>query len=154
MTISETLLKPYKRWFHPPKLDTPFSTIQMPSIKFCMVIIFISFIVISGGLVFCWVQGIPLVGYVRGNDGQPVFSWVDNSGLSSQFLAEGFLASLVYSLGSLSLMAAYYVFTNKDKDDVFIKALTAFSYTSPFWGIFSLMLFRTKISSYLPTPFR
>ena len=154
MTITEKLLYPYKKWFNPPKLDTPFSTIELPSIKVSMIIVFFSFIVISGGLVFCWVQGIPLIGYIRGQDGQPVFSWVDNSGLSSQFLAEGILASLVYSLGSLSLMAAYYVFTNPNKNDIFFNLVNAFAHTAPIWGLFSLMLFRTKIGSYFPSPFR
>jgi len=150
MTIKETLLKPFSRWFKAPSLDTPFSTIPIPSPKMSMVIVFTSFFIIVGGFVFCTVRNMPMFGAVRGNDGRPVLSWIDLGGLNSQFLAEGIIASMTFTCAAASLITAYTFLDKQRKPTQFDSLLRSFAMSSPIWCLLSYMIFHAKISSFVP----
>ncbi|OHS94070.1 hypothetical protein TRFO_39737 [Tritrichomonas foetus] len=150
MKFTELLLLPFQRFFKPPVLHTPLSTIQWPNIIFSTCLLFVSFLVISGGVVFCYVNGMPMIGYHRDQSGQIVSSWIDPNGLSSQYLAEGIIASLMFSLGAASFMAAFFVMTKKGKPTEIDRLLNIFACSAPVWPIMSLFVFKQKIPSYFP----
>lgn len=150
MGIPELLLKPFKKWFKPPVLETPFSTIELPRVSICMTIIFASFFFIYGGFVFCQVRGMPLSGYIRGRDGKPVLSWIE-SGLNSQFLAEGIISSIIVSCGALSLIAAVYLLQKDEPFNEIDGALEKFAFTAPIWCFSSYIMFNQKIPSFFPS---
>lgn len=154
MGLKNLLLKPFRSSFKAPTINTPMSTIELPSVKFCMALISISFIFIAGGIVYCWVQGSPMMGYIRRReDGKITLSWYDNNGLGSQFGGEGIIASSTYTLGALSLLAAVYVMKNgHTEDDLTDTVLYFFALSAPVWPILSLMVFQTKIPGYFPLP--
>jgi hypothetical protein len=152
MGLSEFLLIPFRRGFRPPALDTPFSTIKMPSVILTLPICVISFFIITSGFVFCFVTGMPMVSYTRDEHQNVVSSWISPHGLSHQFLAEGIVAALTFTLGAASLIAAFYELTKPEKDKTdFDDFLKMFGFTAPFWQICALQVFRMKLPSYFPT---
>ena len=151
MTLKNLLLKPYLKWFKPPTLDTPFSTIKLPSPFVSMGIIFSSFFIIVGGFVFCTVRNMPLFGAVRGNDGRPILSWIDLGGLNSQFLAEGIISSFTFTAAALSLISAYYLLDKNYKPNEYTGILRFLAMSSPLWCFFSYVIFHAKISSFVPS---
>lgn len=152
MGFSELLLYPFKKHFKAPILVTPVSTIKLPPTGVTVTLVFLSFFVIVGGFIYCFVNGIPMVGYRRDQHGNPVPSWIDPNGLSSQFLAEGMVASMIFSLGALSIMCAFYVMnkSKKEKEGEFDKYLRGFGYTAPLWTFLAFQLFHIKIPNYFP----
>ena len=148
--IKNILLKPFEL-LNPPRVELPTGFIQIPSLKLVMPIIFISFAICAGGVIHCFVNGMPLLGVIRRPDGKIVESCFSNYGLGSQFLAEGLIATGVYTLGSLSLLSAVYVIKNENrKDTTLYKIVFGFSVFSPIWILFSIMIFRCKIPQYNP----
>jgi hypothetical protein len=153
--MPEFLLAPFRRWLKPPVLDTPISTIAVPRPLLLMVIIFISFFVITGGFVFCWVRGVPFSGYVRTRDGRSALSWMEGSG-SSQFLAEGVVAGLFFSASAASFICAFYVLGKPPGEPLtdLEATLRKFAFTAPLWCIVSCYLFKIKFGGFSPTFFR
>ncbi|KAH0794324.1 oligosaccharyltransferase complex subunit OSTC-like [Histomonas meleagridis] len=153
MPLSETLLIPFKKFFKAPVVETPISTIKMPSTAVTTTLVFISFFVIVGGFIFCYVNNMPLFGYARNQNGQIYQTWIDTQGgLSSQLLAEGILCSFVYTLGAASVIAAFYAMSHehdKDKGE-FVKFMGLFGCSTPIWMFLAFQLFRMKIPSYFP----
>lgn len=139
-----------------PELEIPMSTISIPSLFYCMILVSISFVIISAGTIFCWVQGIDFMPLVRGQNGKPTYL-VFAQGLSYQTGAEGFIASVVYILTALSLLSACYALkssqANENEYDFFTQCLSLFGYSTPIWIICSILTFRSKIGSYFPNPF-
>lgn len=150
--MSSKLLIPFRRWFRAPVVDTPFSTISVPSVWIVMSIIFISFSVITSGFVFCVVRGMPVSGPIRGKDGKPVLSWIDvGGGISNQFLGEGIIAAIVFSLSASSFIASYYILTReptKGKPEEVNQYLRKFAFTSPLWCFLSYHIFTWKLGSF------
>jgi hypothetical protein len=152
MGLSEFLLIPFRRAFRPPVLNTPFSTIKMPSVVLTLPICGISFFIITSGFVYCFVTGMPMVGYSRDESQRIVASWISPNGLSSQFLAEGIIAAMTFTLGAASLIVAFYEVMKPEKDkSEFDRFLTYFAYSAPFWQFAALQVFRMKIPAYFPT---
>ena len=147
--LERVLMLPFEKLFVPPVLKTNLSTFPWPNIYFSMFVVFISFIVISSGTIFCFVHGIPLFGYQMTPYGI-VTPWISDQGLSSQYLAEGLIAAIIYALGALSLLSGFYLM-NHNKTGEFQNILQVFSYTAPLWVMMSLWIFRMKIPSYFPT---
>ncbi|EAY22228.1 hypothetical protein TVAG_094030 [Trichomonas vaginalis G3] len=141
-------------YFTAPDLNIPLSTIKIPSLFVCMLIVAISFVVIAGGTIFCWVQGIPFI-YPRLNEKGQIETVVFMQELSYQTGCEGIIASSVYLFASLSLISACYVMQKKQTsdDDILYNCALVFGYTSPFWIICAIIVFRCKIPRYFPTPF-
>ena len=150
MPLSEILLIPFKKYFKPPVVETPFSTIKMPSIYITVSLVFLSFFVIVGGFIFCYVNDMPLFGYARNQNGQIYQTWIDTHGIGSQLLAEGMLCSLTYSLGAASLIAAFYAMTHEKEKSDFVKFVGYFGCSTPIWMFLAFQIFRMKIPSYFP----
>lgn len=151
MGFTEFLLRPYQKWFNAPEIEIPFSTIPMPDIKITTVLVFASFFIIVGGNIFCFVNGIPTYGYERGQDGKPVLVWISSNNLSYQFVAEGVIASMVFSVGAGAMIAMFYVLNKKGELSEIENVLKYYAATAPLWILVSLILFRVKIPSYAPS---
>ena len=150
MTKKDFFLKPFRKYFHPPAINTPISTMEIPPIPLCMTIIAFSFIIITGGFIYCWVHGVPMFGGRRTYDGRIVASWYDASGLGSQFLAEGVISSCVYTIGALSIFCAVFELGGGVKNPFLNLLLRVFSFSAPVWVLLAFLLFRVKIPSYSP----
>ena len=144
------LRKPFENFFQAPELETPLSTIKMPSTWVSMPLMLLSFFVISSGIVFCYVNGMPLTGYYRGPDGNPVWTWIDENGLSSQYIGEGLLASMIYTGGACAFIAAFKVL-EKRKSGGAAWVWKVLAYSIPVWILASFQMFHRKIPSYFPT---
>ena len=92
----------------------------------------------------------PMIGYRRNENGQIVSSWIDPNGLSSQYLAEGMIASMMYSLGAGAFIAAFYLMTKRGNFTGVDDALCVYAYSCPVWPILSFLVFHQKIPSYFP----
>ena len=144
------LLAPFRRWFKPPVLETPLSTIPVPPISVLMVLIFASFSVITSGFIFCLVRGMPMTGYIRTKDGGYRISWIDLNSLSNQFLAEGIVAAFMFSLDAASLISVCYIMS-KDEDEQLSDweaIVKKFAYTSPIWTFLSYKIFSAKFRAF------
>lgn len=150
MPISDILMYPFQKFFNPPLINTPMSTIKWPNIYLSTSLLFASFFVITGGFIYCFVNQMPMIGYRRNENGQIVSSWIDPNGLSSQYLAEGMIASMMYSLGAGSFIAAFYLMIKRSPFTGFDEFLCIFAYSCPFWPILSFFVFHQKIPSYFP----
>lgn len=148
--MPDFLLTPFKKWFKAPTIETPFSTIKLPPLGVIITIIFASFAVITSGFVFCVVRGMPMMGYTRGRDGKPKASWIDLHGLSNQFLAEGIVAAMMFSLAAASLISAVYILSKPESEELsdIQEALKKFAYTSPLWCMLSYQIFSMKFGSF------
>ncbi|EAX97388.1 hypothetical protein TVAG_374690 [Trichomonas vaginalis G3] len=154
-SFKDIILAPFAEdRFFVPELEIPISTIKIPSMTICMLIVFSSFMVISAGTIFCWVHNSPFIGGQYDQNGK-IRTLVFSEGMSWQFGAEGFLASMVYVMTAFSFLASYYVFKhqNDNPNDPTIIAAKVFGYTSPVWIILMIMTFRSKLRQYFPTPF-
>lgn len=150
MGFSDFLLHPFQKWLKAPILETPFSTIELPRLSVCMSIIFVTFFFIYGGFVFCQVRGIPLSGYARGRDGKPILTWIEPS-LSSQFLAEGIISSIIVSCGALTLISAAYLLQKDEPFSEMDKVIEKFTFTAPIWCFGSFIIFNLKIPPFFPS---
>ena len=151
MGIKEILLSPFN-YFAVPEIDIPISTIDIPGPIPCMIIISITFIFCSGGLVGCIVNKSPFLGFIRTSDGNIIQSCFDNMGLSYQFGAEGILAGATYTLGGLSILAVCYVLTHQGQKGIFYNILYYFGLSSIIWLWLAIMVFQKKIPGYFPSP--
>jgi hypothetical protein len=152
MGLSDFLLAPFRRFFCPPLLNTPFSTIKMPPLFLTTLLCVGSFFIIASGFVFCFVTKMPMVGYARDEQGNIVASWISPNGLSHQYLAEGIIASMTFTLGAGALLASFYEMTkDESKKDDWDNLLTYYAYSAPFWPLLAMAVFRMKIPSYIPT---
>ena len=154
-TMPDILLTPFKRWFRAPVIETPFSTVPVPSTPILMSVIFFSFGVITSGFVFCVVRQMSMTGYIRGANGRPVVSWIDLTSLSNQFMAEGMVAAIMFSLAAASLIGAFYILSKDENEKLtdvesFIKN---FSYTAPLWCLLSYEIFHMKFRAFTPSFF-
>jgi hypothetical protein len=150
MSLSRLLLAPY-RFFRPPTLRTPFSTLKMPPLFLTALLCAASFVVVASGFVFCFVSGIPLVWYSRDARGAVVAEWISPNGLAHQYLAEGIVAALTFALGAGALLSAFYEATKREREKGGAdRWLAAFAYTAPAWPLIALLVYRLKIPSYLP----
>ncbi|OHT13389.1 hypothetical protein TRFO_16489 [Tritrichomonas foetus] len=95
----------------------------------------------------------PMVGAVRTRDGKLISSWIDYGSLSNQFLAEGLVASLFFTVSASSIIAAIYIINiNSNKPLTEIQQLIKlFGYSSPVWIFFSFLIFKAKIPSFSPS---
>jgi hypothetical protein len=135
-------------------LDTTVSTIELPRLSFTLLITLLSFLVITSGFVFCYVNGMPMVGMTRDQHGNYKSMWISNQGMSSQFLAEGLVAAMAYTCGACSLIAAVYELEKDEADKTEVdNFLEMFAYTSPIWGILAFFVFNMKIPQYVPVFF-
>ena len=151
MTISEKLLLPFQKFFKPPTINTPFSTIKMPSTIITVSLVFASYFVIVGGFIFCYVNGMPMTGYSRNEKGQIIHTWFSQGGLSNQYLGEGIICSIIFSLGAASMIAGYYAICHQqDKDNEIVKIAEFFGCTTLIWAFIGFKLFNMKIPSYFP----
>lgn len=150
MGFSDLLMRPFEKYFNPPALNTPVSTIKWPNIYYSTIVLFASFLIITSGTIFCFVNGMPMIGYRRNEQGQIIASWIDPNGLSSQYLAEGMIASMIFSLGAGSFITAFYLLRKKGKRTGVDDALALYAYSCPFWPILSFFVFQQKIPSYFP----
>lgn len=156
-SFKQLILSPFtETQLAPPELYTPFSTIKIPSLFICMLIVSISFLFIAGGQIYCWVQNMPFMPTIMGENGQPKVI-IFHPEVSGQVGAEGFVASGVYLLTSLSLIAGVYSLKfgtkkNTQEDEILETLITIFAYTSPLWVFMSVLVFRGKVPSYLPRP--
>ena len=148
--MPDFLLVPFRRWFRAPVIETPFSTIRVPPVPVMMAIIFVSFGVITSGFVFCLVRHSSMTGYVRGRDGKPFISWIDVGSISNQFLAEGMVAAMIFSLAAASLIGAFYILDKPNGEELsdLEKFIKKFSYTAPLWCFFSYEIFRVKFRAF------
>jgi hypothetical protein len=148
--LGETLLVPFRKWFRAPQqVDTPFSTIKVPPIQLLVVLIFASFCVITSGFVFCVVRGMPMMGYTRNREGKPVASWMSSDGISSQFLAEGIIAAMMFACAAAAFIAGYVVLRKPQKEwteaDQYLRY---FSFSAPFWCLLSYRIFSEKVGHF------
>jgi hypothetical protein len=154
MTIQDLLLFPFRKYFRAPGLDIPFSTIKMPRVWLTVTLCLGSFFVITSGYIYCFVSGTPMVGYSRDQFGGILQTWISPS-LSSQYLTEGIMAAIIFTMGAGSLIAAFYAIHIPEKQQSELDHWIAlFGYTCPVWQVFALVLFRMKIPSYFPAIFR
>jgi hypothetical protein len=152
MGLSEFLLIPFRRRFRPPVLETPFSTIKMPSVALTVPLCGLSFFIITSGFIYCFVTGMPMVGYTRDEQQRIVAAWISPNGLSHQYLAEGIVVAFTFTLGAAALIVSFYELTKPEKDKTELDHfLTMFGYTAPLWEFFALHIFRMKIPSYFPS---
>lgn len=151
MKFSELALLPF-RYFSPPIVSLPFSTIKVPPTPISMGIIFASFIFICGGFVFCQVRGMPTSGYVRGNDGKVYHAWIEYGNVGNQFLMEGIVAASLFSLAAASIISAFFVLSrpNNGNNSELYRFLEMFALSSPVWCLFSYLIFHLKLPSYKP----
>jgi hypothetical protein len=151
MTVQDLLLSPFRKYFRAPVLEIPFSTIKMPQVWLTVTLCLASFFVISSGYIYCFVTGMPMVGYSRDQYGTIVQSWI-SPGVSSQYLAEGIIAAIIFTMGAGSLIAAFYIIHIPEKQRSDLDGwIASFGYTCPIWQILALVLFRVKIPSYFPS---
>lgn len=153
MGFIELLLKPFNKWFLPPVVNTPFSTIKLPPAFVTILLFFVSFFVICSGTIFCYVRGMPMVGGVRTNDGRVVPSWIDVGNISNQFLAEGMVASFMFTVAALSIITGIIVIQIKGELSDFQYFLKLFAYSAPFWCFCSFSIFNAKFQSFFPSFF-
>lgn len=148
---SDFLLLPFKRWFRPPILETPLSTIEIPKTYITVPLCLFSFFVIASGTVYCFVNKMPMTGYIRDDRGRIIPTWIDRHGISNQYLAEGLIAALAYSIGACSLIAAYQVLGKSDEEMTGVEvALKMFGMSAPVWAMCAFWIFHEKIPSYFP----
>ncbi|KAK8895094.1 hypothetical protein M9Y10_023536 [Tritrichomonas musculus] len=150
MGLSEILMKPFQKWFNPPIINTPFSTITLPPSFITISLLITSFFIICSGIIFCYVRNMPMVGAIRRHDGSVSVSWIDLGSLSNQFLAEGMIASLLFTISACSIIASLYIIQCKEPLSEIQKILKVYGYSSPFWCFCSFLIFRAKIPSFFP----
>jgi hypothetical protein len=151
MGLANLFIRPFEKYFRPPILDTPISTIRLPAPGLTVTVCVVSFFIITSGFVFCFVNGMPMTGYYRDENGHPTMTWIAKNGLSSQYLAEGLIASGTYSLGALSLIAAFYEMNKNAAEMTEIdRFFVGFAYTAPIWAYAGFNVFHMKIPSYFP----
>lgn len=150
MGASEFLMKPFQKWFCPPLVSTPFSTIVLPPSIITITLLIASFFIICSGIIFCYVRNMPMVGASRRPDGSVAFSWIDLGSISNQFLAEGIIASALFTISACSIISSLYIIQCKGKLSEFEKLLKIYGYSSPFWCFCSFLIFRAKIPSFFP----
>jgi hypothetical protein len=152
MGFSDILLAPFRRLFCPPLLSTPFSTIKMPPLFVTTLLCGGSFAIIASGVVFCFVTNMPMVGFLSDGQGKVVPHWISPNGISHQFLAEGIIASMTFTLGAGALLAAFYeIMKEDDKKSDIDRILTFYGYSGPLWPTLAMAVFRVKLPQYFPT---
>ena len=126
----------------------------MPKSKWTTIIVsaivFVSFFVIVGGNVYCIVNGAPTLGYTRGSDGQYKLSWINSYDPSSQFVIEGVIASIFFTIAAASMIAIFYTLQLSHEPQGVHVAFQYFGYSAPFLLLASFFLFKTKFPSYSP----
>lgn len=151
MTIKDVLLKPFKTTFAPPKFNAPISTIAMPSLLTCMILVCTSFFLILAGSVYCYVNKMPIFHYNSGK----LFWYLPD--LQGQLFSEGLISSLVCTTGALALLSAFFVLgaseDYKKKNKIIFIYIQLFACSAPVWGIMYIMLYRVKMPQFFPTPF-
>ena len=148
--MADLLLLPFTRWVRAPVIETPISTIQMPSTYISVPICVLSFFVITSGTIYCFVNNMPMSGYYRDDRGRIRSTWM-SEGLSNQYLAEGLVAALTLSAGACALIAAYQVMGKEDEELTGVEmSIKWFGVSAPLWAFFTFHVFRMKIPSYFP----
>ena len=92
----------------------------------------------------------PMVGAVRRHDGSVSLSWIDLGSLSNQFLAEGIIASALFTISACSVIASLYIIQIRRPLSGGERFLKLYGYSSPFWCFCSFLIFKAKIPSFLP----
>lgn len=136
--------------FKPPVLNTPFTTIPLPSTKLTVPIVLTSFGVILSGIVFCYVNKARYWGQTWSPDGKVVKSWLERNSLSNQCWMEGFVVAVVSVMGGISAIAAYYAMSTpkKQRKGVLYGYIEAFGHTIPIWALLLFEVCSAKIPSY------
>jgi membrane-associated protease RseP (regulator of RpoE activity) len=152
MGLTTALLSPFRRFFRAPVLETPFSTIKIPPVQFLMFATFLSFVVITSGTVFCLVRGIGMTGYARGSDGKVFMSWIDMSGVTSQFGTEGLVAAMLFSASAASFISAIKVLRKPEREELtdWDGIQRKFAFSCPVWCYLSYLVFTAKVGSFRP----
>lgn len=150
MGLTEILLKPFQKWFNPPLVSTPFSTIILPPSTITITLLVSSFFIICSGIIFCYVRNMPMVGAIRRPDGGVSLSWIDLGSISNQFLAEGLIASALFTISACSIISSLYIMQVRRPLSEIEKLLKFYGYSSPFWCFCSFLIFRAKIPSFFP----
>jgi hypothetical protein len=150
MKFSEALLVPFRYLGRPPVLETPMSTIPLPSSRFTTPLVIASFFACVGGFVYCYVDHSPMWDMRGQSRGQTARSWVARGDLSHQVIMEGIVISTILSMGGLSLVAIFTAMTRKKKDrtGLIYSLIYRFGFTLPIWAFLAFEVFRAKIPSY------
>jgi len=140
------LMLPF-RVMRPPVLETPITTIRMPSTNVTVPLLILSFFVIIGGVVFCAVTRAPIMSLHRNDQGRVVASWMSKNDVSHQCVAEGIVFAAVVTLGALSAIAAAVVM-REQRTGLAFAYLERFAFTLPIWVLLCFEVFVMKMPSY------
>jgi hypothetical protein len=151
MGIVDSLLAPFRKWFCPPVLNTPMSTIPIPPPLPLMILVCASFCVISGGCVYCIVRDIPMTGYTRTRDGKNAVSWIDMHGISSQFMSEGIVIGMLFCSAGVAFMCALCALKKDVAETPLDEFVKGFGYTAPLWCFLAYYVFNLKVPSFRPS---
>lgn len=146
MKFSQIMMLPF-RILRPPLLDTPFATSKLASPILTVPIAFLSFGVIVGGAVACYVGHSPFYSRRWDRQNHEIQRWIYEDSLSSQCIAEGIVVSTIFVLGGLSGIAAFSSMTN-DREGIIPAYIERFACTLPVWVILALEVFTVKVGGY------
>jgi hypothetical protein len=145
--FSRFLMLPF-RIISPPILDTPLSTISIPSTFLTVPILLLSFGATIGGFVYCWVKKSSWERIIYNEKGQSTSFLLVPHHLHDQSLTEAFIVGGIFGLGGLSLVAAYVVLKAEKKTGLFYGFTYLYGMTFPVWAILSYEIFKMKFSNW------
>jgi hypothetical protein len=148
--LSDILLAPFLNIFCPPLIETPFSTLSVPTVHLTLPACLISFFLIVSGVVYCSVTEAPWIGYIPTENDEPSISWIAVGDVETQFLTEGLVAGIFLSFGALSLIALFYEASKVDLRKR-SRVLRSCGMSAPFWIFATFVIFRLKVPAYLPS---
>ncbi|OHS96670.1 hypothetical protein TRFO_09826 [Tritrichomonas foetus] len=146
--FSRILMLPFKI-LYPPVLETPISTLKLPKPIFTMTLVFISFFVVIGGFVFCYIHNSSFMATSYDENGKAEVKWYHDD-LDNQSITEGIIVSFIYCFSGFSAICAFLALTHENKKSLSYKMLYRIGCTLPIWMIAAFEMFHVKASYYFP----
>jgi hypothetical protein len=155
MGLSDFFLLPF-RILLPSILETPMSTIRLPSTLLTMLLVIVSFSAIVGGAVYCYVRHPPWTESVVDRTGAKQNVWICQNRLGELVQIEAVIVGIVFGLAGLSLIAAFSALTARNRTGFIYAYVYRFGFTFPVWAIITFIIFKMKLRSwdlyFMPDP--
>jgi hypothetical protein len=146
MAPSAVFMLPF-RFLLPPILETPLSAIGLPSTKFTVLLLILSFGTIVGGAVYCYVTRPGWMWTAVDARNRTQVLWL-SAGISDQVGAEACVVGAIFALGGLSMIAAFYVLAAGSRRGLVHAYIYRFAFTFPVWAVMSFFVFKMKVTSW------
>jgi hypothetical protein len=149
MPLSDFFLLPF-RVLVPPLLETPLSTIPLPSTRWSVPLLLASFFAIVGGFVYCVVDERFMWNTSVDRNGVTSRTWIIRDSLSDQTYLEGIVIAGIFAFGGLSMIAVFSALSasKRARAGLMYPYVYRFAFTFPIWLVLAFEVVRLKLPFY------